>query len=395
MSHPRIDFDPFDEPRPAGTSHPMLDGLRERHPAFRSEARNGFWVLTRYDDIVAAYQDAESHSSRAVSVADPDPSYRWIPVMLDPPEHTTWRRLLRPLFTPARAAAMRDAIRRRCVELIDGLAGNGSCDFVADFARRFPTTVFLEFMGLPVDRLDEFLEWEHAILHPPPSGKGRAEAMSKVTSCFQDLIADHRASPPAPPTDLVSAAIGFEPDGRPVTDDELLQLCVVMFLAGLDTVTAQLSYSFWHLAGHDADRARIVAEPGVIPDAVEELLRAYSLVLPARRLTADSDAHGCPMRAGDMVLLPLTMANRDPRVFPDPQTVDLGRTPNRHIAFGAGPHRCLGAHLARLELRIALEEWHRRIPDYRVPGGARPMEHTSLVLGLDTLPLTWPPPETV
>ncbi|MDL4815079.1 cytochrome P450 [Actinomadura opuntiae] len=389
MSHPRIDFDPFGEPRPAGTTHAMLDELREQCPAFHSPAAHGFWVLTRYADILAAYQDTASHSSRAIAVIDQNPSYQWIPVMLDPPEHTTWRRLLRPLFTPARAAAMEDAIRRRCVELIDALAARGSCDFVTDFARRYPTAVFLEFMGLPVGRLEEFLEWEYAILHARSSaGAGRAEAMGKVTALFEELIAERRRDPS---DDVVSAAIAFEPDGRPVTDGELLQLCTLLFLAGLDTVAAQLSYSFWHLARHDADRARISADPAVIPDAVEELLRAYSLVLPARKLTADATTHGCPMHAGDMVMLPLAMANRDPRVFADPQTVDFDRTSNRHIAFGAGPHRCLGSHLARLELRVALEEWHRRVPDYRIPDGARPTEHASLVLGLDTLPLTWRP----
>ena len=387
MSHPEIDFDPFGAPRPAGTTHPMLDELREQCPAFHSSARD-FWVLTRYTDIVAAYQDTDANSSRAISVIDPSPAYQWIPVMLDPPEHTTWRRLLGPFFTPARVAAMEDDIRRRCVELIDALAPAGSCDFVADFARRFPTTVFLEFMGLPVDRLDEFLEWEYAILHPPPDGGGRAEAMGKLTACFQELIGRRRAEPR---DDLVSAATDFELDGRPVTDGELLQLCNLLFLAGLDTVTAQLSYSFWHLARHDADRARIASEPEIIPDAVEELLRAYSLVLPARKRTEDGDVHGCPVKTGDMVMLPLAMANRDPRVFPHPDTVDFDRKENRHIAFGVGPHRCLGTHLARLELRVALQEWHRRIPDYRVPDGATPMEHASLVLGLDTLPLTWTP----
>ncbi|OLT37361.1 cytochrome [Actinomadura sp. CNU-125] len=382
----KLDFDPFGEARPAGTAHRLLDELREQCPAARSESRNGFWMLTRYEDIVAAYKDPEAHSSRAISVIDPNPAYQWIPVMLDPPEHTTWRRLLRPLFTPARAAAMEGAVRRQCVALIEGLLDGGSCDFVTDFARRFPTTVFLEFMGLPVERLEEFLEWEYAILHPPPDGGGRAEAMANVTVCFRELIAERRADPR---DDIVSAAIAFEPDGRPVTDDELLQLCTLLFLAGLDTVAAQLSYAFWHLAGNGADRARIIAEPEIVPDAVEELLRAYSLVLPARKLTGDSDAHGCPMREGDMLMLPLMMANRDPRVFDDPETVDFDRPDNRHIAFGAGPHRCLGSHLARLEMRIALEEWHRRIPDYRVPDGARPMEHASLVLGLDTLPLAW------
>ncbi|WP_241756233.1 cytochrome P450 [Actinomadura sp. RB99] len=210
--------------------------------------------------------------------------------------------------------------------------------------------------------------------------------MGSVAALFKELIAERRRDPR---DDVVSAALAFEPDGRPVTDDELLQLCTLLFLAGLDTVAAQLSYSFWHLARHDADRARITADPGIVPDAVEELLRAYSLVLPARKRVTDAASHGCPMGAGDMVMLPLAMANRDPRAFPDPRTVDFDRTPNRHIAFGAGPHRCLGSHLARLELRVAVEEWHRRIPHYRVPDGARPTEHASLVLGLDTLPLAW------
>ncbi|MBO2457953.1 cytochrome P450 [Actinomadura violacea] len=386
MSHPRIDFDPFGDPRPAGTTHPMLDGLRERCPAFHTPAQQGFWVLTRHADILAAYQDTAVHSSRAVAVIDPNPRYRWIPVMLDPPEHTMWRRLLRPLFTPARAAAMEGAVRRRCAELVDDLAARGSCDFVEDFARRFPSAVFLEFMGLPVGRLEEFLEWEYAILHAPSAGSGRAEAMGRVAALFQELIAERRRDPR---DDVVSAALAFEPDGRPVTDDELLQLCTLLFLAGLDTVTAQLSYSFWHLARHDADRARIAADPSIVPDAVEELLRVYSPVLPARRLKADTEVHGCPMKAGEMVMLPLAMANRDPRAFPDPRTVDFDREQNRHIAFGAGPHRCLGSHLARLELRVALEEWHRRVPDYRIADGATPTEHASLILGLDTLPLTW------
>ncbi len=386
MTVPEIAFDPFAAPHPAGQSHWQLDQLREECEAFRSTARSGFWTLTRYDDILAALQNPELFSSRAIAVIDPDPAYQWIPVMLDPPLHTTWRRLLRPFFTPATAAAMQADITRRCNALIDDLIERGSCDFVADFARRFPTTIFLELIGLPTERLEEFLAWEYAILHPPASAEGRVEAMMQVTDCFTELIAARRAQPRE---DLISAATTFTIDGRPVTDDELLQLCVLLFLAGLDTVAAQLSYTFWHLAGHDADRARIITDPDVIPDAVEELLRAYTLTLTARKLTTDTDLLGCPMKAGDMVMLPLSMASRDPRIFSDPATVDFDRETNRHLAFGAGPHRCLGAHLARLELRTALREWHRRIPDYHITPDSQPLEHASLVLGLDTLPLTW------
>ncbi|MFD0684505.1 cytochrome P450 [Actinomadura fibrosa] len=386
MTPPHQVFDPFLSPGPAGRTHAELDRLREPHPAFFSPAKNGFWVLTRYADILAALKDPATFSSRAIAVIDRNPSYRWIPVMLDPPLHTAWRRLLRPLFTPASAAALREQITRRCTALIAGLSERGSCDFVADFARRFPTSVFLTLLGLPEERLEEFLAWEHAILHPPPSGAGRAEAMAQVTACFTGLIAERRARPG---DDLVSAATRFAVDGRPVTDDELLQLCTLMFLAGLDTVSAQLSYSFWHLAAHGDDRARITADPSVIPAATEELLRAYALVLPSRKLTTDLDLHGCPMKAGDMVMLPLAMATRDPRAFPAPGIVDFDRPSNQHLAFGAGPHRCLGAHLARLEIHIALREWHARIPDYRIPEDAQPREHASLVLGLDTLPLQW------
>ncbi|WP_433464877.1 cytochrome P450 [Spirillospora sp. CA-128828] len=386
MNAPHVPFDPFAGPGPAGQTHPHLDELRERHPAFRSTVGHGFWVLTRYDDILAAFQDPETFSSRAIAVIDPNPGYQWIPVMLDPPLHTTWRRLLRPFFTPTAAAVLRDRITRHCVALIDDLKPRNECDFVADFARLYPTTIFLELLGLPAERLQEFLGWEYAILHPPPSGGGRGEAMAALTACFTELIQNRRAHPQE---DLISAATTFAVDGRPVTDDELLQLCILLFLAGLDTVTAQLSYIFWHLARHDADRARITGDPDDIPDAIEELLRVYSIVLPARKLTRDVDLHGCPMKAEDMVMLPLAMATRDPRAVPAASAVDLDRPPTRHLAFGAGPHRCLGAHLARLELQIALREWHARIPDYRITPGAQPREHASLVLGLDTLPLSW------
>lgn len=386
VNEPHVSFDPFAGAGPAGEAHSRLDELRERHAAFRSDAGRGFWVLTRYDDILAAFRDSETFSSRAIAVIEPEPAYQWIPVMLDPPVHTTWRRLLRPLFTPVAAAVLEERITQHCVSLIDGLAARGSCDFVADFARLYPTTVFLELLGLPTERLEEFLAWEYAILHPPPSGAGRAEAMGALTACFTELIQNRRAHPRE---DLISAATTFAIDGRPVTDDELLQLCILLFLAGLDTVAAQLSYTFWHLARHDADRARLVTEPDIIPDAIEEFLRVYALVLPARKLTRDVDLHGCPMKAGEMVMLPLSMATRDPRTVSAATTVDMDRPPTRHLAFGAGPHRCLGAHLARLELQIALREWHARIPDYRITPGEQPLEHASLVLGLDTLPLTW------
>ncbi|WP_246178580.1 cytochrome P450 [Actinomadura decatromicini] len=384
--YPVVDFDPGVAGRPVGAAHALFDELRGLHPVVRSD--RGFWVLTRYDAIMDACRSPGLFSNSAISALDADPAYRWIPEMLDPPEHTVWRRLLRPLFTPARARAMRDDAERRCADLVDGLAAQGTCDFVADFARVFPTSIFLELMGLPAERLPEFLAWENAILHTPSSegGEARRTTMADVAACFTELIAARRRDPR---DDIVTAALSFRVGDRPVADEELLSLFVLLFLAGLDTVSAALSYAFWHLARHDADRTRVANDPGVVPSAVEELLRAYAIVVIGRKVTRDAEVHGCPMKAGDMVLLPLAAADRDPRAFPDAHVVDLDRHPNRHIAFGAGPHHCLGAHLARLELQIAIREWHARIPDYRVPDGARVTEHAGQVLGLESLPLEW------
>ncbi|MEZ0071382.1 cytochrome P450 [Planotetraspora sp. GP83] len=382
-------YDPLGGARPAGATFAMFDELRARHPMFRSTFGEGFWVLSRYDLILEALQDPVTFSNAAVSVLDPNPRYRWIPEMLDQPEHTVWRRLLRPLFSPAAVNAMSGKIRERCTAMVDDLAARGSCDFVTDFARRFPTTVFLELLGLPVEELGTFLAWEDAILHggsSPDRLPKRLAAMREVTGYFAGVVAERRENPR---DDLISTAVTWEIDGRPVPDEDLLDLCLLLFMAGLDTVTAQLSYAFWHLATHPGDRSRIAAEPGAILDAMEELMRAYSIVMPARKVTRDVDFHGCPMKAGDMLLIPLNQANRDPAVFPDADQVVLGRQRNRHMAFGVGIHRCLGGHLARAEMRIAMEEWHRVIPDYRVPDGAQPMEHADLLLGLDTLPLTW------
>ena len=161
-----------------------------------------------------------------------------------------------------------------------------------------------------------------------------------------------------------------------------------MFLAGLDTVSVTLGWAFRHLAMNPDDRDRLVSDPGLIPNAIEEFMRAYAIVIPGRKVAVDTEFHGCPMKAGDMVSVPLAAAMRDPEAFPDASTIDITRTRNNHIAFGAGPHRCLGSHLARLELKIALEEWHRLIPDYAIPADANLLE-TGLTIGLETLPLEW------
>jgi cytochrome P450 len=314
--------------------------------------------------------------------------------MLDPPEHGKWRHLLAGYFSPPTVKRMADEQRAYAAELIDAIAARGSCDYVADFAHLFPTTIFLRILGAPTDMLPTFMAWEEAILRRSEDAAPDAAmaAMVQVMQYFGGLIEERRAAG-ADGGDIISAAIGWEIDGEPVQDQDVLSCLLLLFMAGLDTVAAQLSYGMHHLATHPADRERLTSEPALVPSVVEEVLRTFPIVQTARKVTADTDFHGCPVRAGDMVVFPIGSANRDERSFPDATEFQVDRGPTRHIAFGAGPHRCLGSHLARQEMAIALEEWHRRIPAYRLDPDRPVVEHGGGVYGLDSLPLVWDRPE--
>jgi cytochrome P450 len=378
------------------TSGPVLshaeaiDELRTQHSFIRSTYGNGFWVFNEAEMIRDALQHPAVFSSSVVTVHDSDPPYKWIPEMLDPPEHTVWRQLLAPHFAPKPMERLENQIRNRCVTLLEGFAGNGHCDFLGDFAQRFPTTIFMEFMGLPVEGLEQFLVWEHEILHlsavDDPDHARAFGAMLAVMGYFTELIEEKRKNPAE---DLLSSALTWRIDDQPISMEDLLSWCLLMFMAGLDTVSIQLAYSFWYLAGHPDHRAQIVDDPSVIPAAVEELLRCFAFVAPARKVVQDTDFHGCPLKTGDMVYVPISGATRDPGLFEDGGAVNFGRPTNNHIAFGAGPHRCLGSHLARRELRVALEEWHRLIPDYRLTDGVEVTEHGGGLYGIDHLELSW------
>ena len=323
---------------------------------------------------------------------EPDPSYRWIPHMLGGDEHRQWRRALGPYFSPKAIGALDDRIRGWAAELIDALAARGECDVIADFSFYYPTTIFLGLMGLPLDDLPRFMAWESNILHsngstPEEIERNRMAAMTAVFDYFRTVVTERRARPG---DDLISHAIGFEVDGRPVTDDEVISYCFFMFMAGLDTAAAALGYALYHFATHPGDRQRIVADQALIPAAIEEILRVYAFTIPARKVSKDIEVGGCPIAAGSMVQLPIRAATRDSSAFAGGADVRIDRTPNNHIAFSAGPHRCLGSHLARHELIIALEEWHKRIPAYRLADAAAIFE-VGRSSGPDSVPLRWDP----
>lgn len=366
-----------------------FDRLRAESRAYFGEAGgHEMWMLTRMADIRAAYQDAELFSSSSVVPNEPDPPYRWIPEMLDGQLHTRWRQLLGVTFTPGAVAKLEPRVRARFDEILDELAERGECDYVADVALRFPNTIFMEIMGLPVSDAAQFQAWETAILHRASADTdGAFAAMMEVVGYFAGLIGERRKDPR---DDLLSRALGFEIDGQPVSDEDLLSMCLLLFMAGLDTVAMQLSYSMYHLATNPSDRARLVADPGLWPTAIEEFLRYYAFVTPGRKVTRDAEFNGCPVKAGQMIYLPLVSANRDEDEFPDAGRVVIDRASNRHIAFGAGPHRCLGSHLARQELMIGLAGWHQRIPEYELASGVPVVEHGGQI-GLDNLPLVWKP----
>jgi cytochrome P450 len=377
---------------PALSQFRRLDACQDRsRPIFRNDEGDGYWMFADYDVILDGLQHPELWSSSVIVPTEPDPPYKWIPIMLDPPEHTKWRRVLAEYFSPGRIKSMLDDHHRLAADLIDKIAQDGECDYVSQVARVFPSTVFLRIMGMPVEDLDQFIKWEDMILHQEGVGEevnaARFAGMQEVMTYFNDLIGRRRAEPDHDADDIVSNAVGWTIDGEPVSDIDLLNCLLLLFMAGLDTVAGQVSYAMLHLATHPSDRARIVSDPAIIPHAVEEILRVYPIVQTARKATRNMDFHGCPVKAGDMAALPLAAAGRDESAYPDARRVDFDRKITRHLSFGGGPHRCLGSHLARQELAVLLEEWHRRIPEYEVAG--QPVEHGGQVFGLDSLKLTW------
>jgi cytochrome P450 len=379
--------------RPAFEHYTLLDADREAGPFLRAEFTPvPFWMVTRYEHVLEALQLPDVFGSEVINAMDPRMDIEVLPNVLNPPEHTKMRRVLNRWFSPAAVRRLEPLVLSRCVELIEELKPRGECDLVAEFAIRFPTEMFLATLGLPVQDGAQFLVWVEKIFagffgHDP---QGAQRAQAEMHQYF-NAAADERVSHPRDPeTDFMTRMVHAEIDGEPISRADLLVICLTLMAAGLDTTRSALGYIFWYLATHEDDRRAIIADPSLTPKAVEEFIRVYPLVFQDGRLVKqDIDFHGCPMKKGDIVWLGLASANRDPRKFADPGEVVFGRPDaNHHLGFGAGPHRCLGMHLARHELVIAINEWHKRIPDYQI-ATAEPLMERGGQLSLTTLPLRW------
>jgi len=375
----------------------MLDQLRAAGPIVRVPyGVDGFYMVTDHENALKVAQDARTFPQVGHVMETGEASqFELIPETLNGPEHVKWRRLLAPYFSPGKVESWDEKVRERAIELIEGLVALGECDFIADFSLRFPTAVFLEIMGLPVDELDMMLKWELAILHPEgddleANQVEMLEAQMAVTQYFMGVIADRRAMPEEErPAGIVTDALSWRIDGDLVPDQDLLSFYLLMFMAGLDTVTAELAYGFMHLATHPEDRQRLLDDPALAPKVTEELLRAYPIVNPPREVTVATEIAGCPVKPGDFIVLSLPCAGRDDAQHPNGAVVDFDRPTTSHLTFGAGPHRCLGSHLARHELMVAYEEWHKRIPNYWIAESSHPTEATGGMMTLNSMQLQW------
>lgn len=371
---------------PPGTLYRELDGLRSRYRWFKNDQAQGYWVLTRFADIREAFQTPELFSNQSIIAVDPDPDFRFLPSFTDPPVHMKYRAPLARWFSPQSIEKYKAGMRENCRSIIEGFVDDGEVEFCSRFGDQLPALTLTEIVHLPKSDAPFFIDCANRI-RGRVNEDGAVQAMRQIKAYFVDVLKERKADPKDADTDFLTYMLGAEVDGRPFNEEELLDTLMTLAFGSLDTTKTAMTWSTWHLATHPSDREWVARDPSIIPSAVEECLRAYPVVSMARKVTRDVEFHGCPMKKDDMVLLTIQAATRDPEVFDDPESVNLDRSPNRHIAFGASEHRCLGSHLARAELQIAMEEWHRRIPVYRIAEGAQIEARGSHI---DELPLTWP-----
>lgn len=369
----------------------MIDQLREGPPIVYSAAgRRGrsTWIFKRYDHIVEAFQNTELFSSKNYSGFSSLIGEDWpmIPSDVDAPQHRPFRMFLNKVFSPKHLNTMDDGIRESVRSLIDAIEPKGQCEFQASFGRPLPTTVFLRMMGLPLEDADKLLGWEHLLMHGVDLDD-RARGVRAIKTYLEGVIEDRMS---APRDDILTYVATGVIDGQPLSAQDKLGMCFVLYAAGLDTVASALGFSFKFLAQHPDQQEKLQKQPELRERAIEELLRANSMVVAGRFVTRDVDFHGVHLKKGDFVSLGTLFADRDPDLFANPSAVDFERREAlRHITFGSGPHNCLGSHLARREMRITFQEWFDRMPTFRLGEEAEPVTYGGAVFGVDTLPLRW------
>jgi cytochrome P450 len=381
------DFDPTD-PRWINDPAPILREIRSKCPVAHTDRMLGVYLSTTYDATRAIALNTDAFSSRRILVRDTRPDYLVTapPICNDPPHHSMIKQILMPPFTREATRKLEPRIRATCSQLLDELAGRTSCDASQDYARHVAARTMTNLLGVPEQDSDLLLKWIHDIFDAGVTDNSALiRGIKESEAYFGGLLNERRQHNEDDMITLLANA--KDADGRPLTDPYIQATLRVMMMAGIDTSLCVIASALWHLAQAPADRARLIAEPSLFPSAIEEFLRMFPPVTAGREVVQDAEVQGCPMTTGNMVLVSYMAANRDPAVFPDPETVMIDRRDNRHLAFGVGIHRCIGLHLGRAEMTIAVEEWLKRIPDFRLDPALEVKFSVGQVRGPQVLPL--------
>ena len=387
-----VDFDFFHVPE--GTGDPTEiwhDLVRRSVPRIFYTPRNGgHWVFLNYADIVEGYRNHEIFSTYQAPIPPVEPFPVMQPQGIDPPAHNVFRLLLAPMFTPLAVRRMTEGLQHRAETLISGFAGDGECDFIADYAAKFPTATFLELFGLPETRLSEFLHLAN-IFFRSTDPEIRAANFVEIYAVLEALFREKERNPG---NDIASTIVNAKDvNGKQHAWQDILNCGFLLFVAGLDTVTNTMAYVWRYLATTPTAREHFRErqdDPAAFSLAIEELMRINAVSNLFRRVVDDCAFRGVQLKRNDRVILPNTVANRDPAVFDKPDEIDLGRKVNNHVTFGVGPHRCIGSHLAKREIMISLQAWLRQIPDFALaPELGQLSAFGGAVMGFESLKLVW------
>jgi len=344
------------------------------------------WLLKNAEDVQAMLRDPDNFTKNGMGKWAQNIVEDWlvIPTEADPPIHTQYRKALNGHFAPQKMFAMKEQVRERARSLIGALRERGQCDFIADFSEKFPIYIVLDLLGLPQGRMTEFLKWEKELLHSN-DWEVRGNAVRKVKAYLLEEIAARREQPR---DDYITKVLDFEVDGRPWNDDEVLGHCFNLYIGGLDTVTSLLGNIFNYLASHPEKQNELRADPSLIVLAVEEFLRAFAPVTVFRIATKEIEIHGQKIMPGDYVAFSSPVVGRDPVFYDEPQEIRFDRKA-AHMSLGSGIHKCLGMHLARLELQIAVEEFVTTLPEFRIKDGFKVPYYVGNILHVPDLHLQW------
>jgi cytochrome P450 family 142 subfamily A polypeptide 1 len=387
------EFDLLDGHWYAGNPYRDWAWMRDNAPAYWDE-KNEVWALTRYDDVLAAEKDPATFSSHRA----PRPHGHHLPMMIsmDAPEHSRRRKLVSKGFTPRRVRDHEPTIRRICTHIIDRVAPKGECDFVWDVAAPLPLLLIADMLGFPPDAYDDLLRWSDDLIRATTADaeaevvQAGADAMIGFREFQLGVIADRRSK--APQDDLVSVLCHAEIDGECLDDESIINESLLILIGGDETSRHVMTDGMLALLEHPDQLAILRDDPSTLAVGVEELLRWVSPIKNmSRTVTADAHLHGETLRAGDQVILMYPSANRDPRAFDEPDRFDVRRDPNPHLAFGFGPHFCMGASLARLELLVMFSELLRRLPDLHLAGDPHPRRASNFISGPERMPVAFTP----